>query len=105
MVDYRVLDRTGDYVVIELRGELLDDASMDRVKESLEDHYVDDGVRLIRVDLSDVSYITLEGIQMLIGLWKESRERGKEFRAESAQGQVYERLRIAGVTRLLDPGA
>jgi anti-anti-sigma factor len=105
MVEYRVRDREDDYVVIELRGELLDDASLDRVRESLDDHYVDDGVRLICVDLSDVSYITLEGMQMLIGLWRESRDRGKQFRAESAQGQVYERLRIAGVARLLNPEA
>jgi anti-anti-sigma factor len=105
MVEHRVRDRAADYVVIEMRGELLDDASIDRVRESLEDHYVDDGVRLIRIDLSDVTYITLEGIQMLIGLWRESRERGKEFRAENAQGQVSERLRIAGITRLLDPEA
>jgi anti-anti-sigma factor len=105
MVEHRVRDRAADYVVIEMRGELLDDASIDRVRESLEDHYVDDGVRLIRVDLSEVTYITLEGIQMLIGLWRESRERGKQFRAENARGQVSERLRIAGITRLLDPEA
>jgi anti-anti-sigma factor len=104
-LQYEVQQRRGDYVVVALRGELVDDASVEHVKASLEEHYVDDGVRLIRVDLSDVEYITLEGIQMLLGLWKESRHRGKDFRADGAQGQVFERLRIAGVTRLLDPEA
>lgn len=104
MIEYEVRQREGDYVILGLRGDLVDAEAIDSVKDSLEEHYVDDGVRLIRIDLSDVDYVTLEGIQMLLELWKESRERGKDFRAEGAQGQVFERLRIAGVTRLLsDP--
>jgi anti-anti-sigma factor len=103
MIEYEVRQRAGDYVVLGLRGDLVDAEAIDSVKDSLEEHYVDDGVRLIRIDLSDVDYVTLEGIQMLLALWKESRDRGKDFQAEGARGQVFERLRIAGVTRLLDP--
>ena len=45
----------------------------------------------------------MEGIQILLSLWRESLDRGKRFRAGGAQGQVLERLRVAGVMRLLDP--
>jgi anti-anti-sigma factor len=103
MIEYEVIQREGDDVVLQLRGELTGDVSSDEVKETLEEHYVDDGVRRIRVDLGPVSYITLEGIQILLSLWRESKERGKEFQAEGATGQVSARLRVAGVTTLLDP--
>lgn len=103
MISYEVVERSDDYVILRLRGELAGDLSATGVERALEEHYVDDGVQLIRVDLSPVRFITVEGIQILLSLWRESLDRGKRFRAEGAQGQVLERLRVAGVMRLLDP--
>ena len=103
MIAYEVVERSDDYVVLQLRGELAGDLSATGVKRALEEHYVDDGVQLIRVDLSPVRFITMEGIQILLSLWRESLDRGKRFRTGGAQGQVLERLRVAGVMRLLDP--
>ena len=60
-------------------------------------------MQLIRVDLSPVRSITMEDIQILLSRWRESLDRGKRFRTEGAQGQVLERLRVAGVMRVLDP--
>jgi anti-anti-sigma factor len=103
LIEYEVVEREGDYVVLQLRGELVADVSAEGVRRALEEHYVDDGVRVIRVDLDQVSYITMEGIQVLLALWRESRDRGKRFRTEGASGQVSHRLRVAGVSKLLDP--
>jgi anti-anti-sigma factor len=103
MIEYEVVERAGDYVVLQLRGELVADVAAEDVRHALEQHYVDDGVRVIRVDLQPVTYITMEGIQVLLALWRESRNRGKRFQTEGATGQVSHRLRVAGVSKLLDP--
>ena len=100
MVDYEVLDREGDHAFLVLRGELVGDVSSDHVKRELERHYVDDGVRTIRVDLADLDFINLDGIRILLELRAESIHRGKRFVVQDAQGQVREKLRVTG---LLDP--
>jgi anti-anti-sigma regulatory factor len=66
------------------------------IKDSIETHYIDDGVKEIRVDLSDLKEISLEGIAVLIALWKESAARGKRLVAQGARGQVREKLQITG---------
>jgi hypothetical protein len=49
-----VLDREGDLACLLMRSELQGDVSSSRLKAELERHYVDDGVRTIYVDLSDL---------------------------------------------------
>lgn len=101
MVDYEVTDRTDDFVVLRLRGELIGDLPVQRLHDRLEEHYVDDGVRLIKVDLSGVDRISLEGVAVLVDLWRESMHRGKTFVAEGATDYVREKLATTGVLRLL----
>ncbi|HEV8420822.1 MAG TPA: STAS domain-containing protein [Actinomycetota bacterium] len=104
MIEYEVAERSGDYVLLRLRGELLGDLPVRQLHDVLEDHYVDDGVRLIRVDLSQVKRISLEGVAVLVDLWRESQRRGKRFHAEQARGVVREKLATTGVLRLLSEG-
>jgi anti-anti-sigma factor len=99
MVEYEVSEKQGDRVTLRLRGRMAADDVPDEaaLKKSLETHYVDDGVKEIRVDLSDLEEISLEGIAVFIALWKESAARGKRFVAQGARGQVREKLQITGV--------
>jgi anti-anti-sigma factor len=97
MLEYEVGEREGARVVVHLRGELLGDLPTARVKEDLERHYLDDGVREIRLDLADVGHITLEGIAVLLHLRAESSARGKRFLIQNPHGQVLERLGTTGV--------
>jgi anti-anti-sigma regulatory factor len=101
VIEYEVAEKTGDFVLLRLRGELLGDLPVRQLHDALEDHYVDDGVRVIRVDLSDVNRVSLEGVAVLVDLWKESHRRGKSFQAENARGVVREKLATTGVLRLL----
>ena len=101
VIDYEVAEKSGDYVVLRIRGELLGDLPARRLHEVLEEHYVDDGVRIIRVDLSEVDRISLEGVAILVDLWRESHRRNKVFQAEHAQDVVREKLATTGVLRLL----
>jgi anti-anti-sigma factor len=101
VIEYEVAEKTGDFVLLRLRGELLGDLPVRQLHDALEDHYVDDGVRVIRVDLSDVNRVSLEGVAVLVDLWKESHRRGKSFQAVNAHGGVREKLATTGVLRLL----
>jgi anti-anti-sigma factor len=101
VVDYEVAERTGDFVLLRLRGELVGDLPVQRLHAQLEDHYVDDGVRVIKIDLSEVDRISLEGVAVLVDLWRESTRRGKVFVAEGATENVREKLSTTGVLRLL----
>ena len=104
VVEYEVSEKQGDSVTLHLRGRMAEDGIPDEeaFKKSLEAHYVDDGVEEIRLDLSDLEEISLEGIAVLIALWKESAARGKRFTGRGARGQVREKLAITGMLRPLE---
>ena len=101
MVEYEVLDREDSFAALRLKGQLLGDVPSRELKRALERHYVDDGVREIRVDLSELSEISLEGVAILLDLWRESQRRGKQFVIKGAEGQVREKLEITGALRPL----
>jgi anti-anti-sigma factor len=99
--DYRVVDRGPDHVVVELWGELGRAVHPEWLKEALEDHFVDDGVRVIRVDLSGVSYLDGQGVSILVALLKEAGRRGKRFTVERVHDQALAKLRETGVAGIL----
>jgi anti-anti-sigma factor len=101
VVDYEVMDRKDDHASLVLRGELADDTPSKHLKGELERHYVDDGVREIRVDLEGLTSITLEGVATLLELWRESNERGKHFVVHDARGPVLRKLKVTGVLGIL----
>jgi anti-anti-sigma factor len=104
MFSCRVVERDRDYVVVGLEGEFAGERLTEGVRETLEEHYVDDGVGRIRVDLHEVRFIDLEGVAALLSLRRESQERGKRFTIERVQGQVRQKLGVTGVLDLLERG-
>jgi anti-anti-sigma regulatory factor len=102
LVEYEVSQKQGDRVTLHLRGWLNGERTVQEFKVALETHYVDDGVKEIRIELSDLREISLEGVAVLIALWRESARRGKRFIAEGARGQVREKLEITGTLRPLE---
>jgi anti-anti-sigma factor len=101
---YEVIERHDDYVVLELRGELTQEVPVERLHETLKQHYVDDGVRLIRIELAGVDRIDLDGAGVLLALWREASRQGKRLVAENPQASVRSKLTIMGVLRLLEKG-
>ena len=102
VVDLEVTDKEGDRASLVLRGELVGDISSQYLKDELERHYVDDGVREIRADLEGLSKLALEGVAILLELWRESMRRGKRFVVYRARGGVREKLAVTGVLHLLE---
>lgn len=101
MVKYRILGREEDYVVLRIQGELAGEYWTDVIGDALEEHYVDDGVKVIRVDLLEVTFMDNFGVATLVGLHRRSLERGKQFVVQNPQGQVRDKLRVTGVAKVL----
>jgi anti-anti-sigma factor len=99
--EYEVAEKAEDYVVLRIRGDLTGDPEVDRLHEVLEEQYVDDGVKIIRVNMEEVGFLSLEGVAMVVDLLRESRERGKRFIVEGLQGQPLSKLAMTGVLRVL----
>ena len=87
--------------IVELAGELTDDSSTENLKDWLEEHFVDDGVRTIRVDLSEVTLVDLEGVAALGLLAAEAVKQDKVFLIEGAIGQVRRKLEETGLLQYL----
>jgi anti-anti-sigma factor len=97
----RVTDRGPDHVVLRLAGELSWDAASLALERSLEEHYVKDGVSRIRLDLRDLEGIDLEGVAVLVELFREAQLRGKTLTVERARGAVRDKLLTTGVLRIM----
>lgn len=104
MVQFRIADRTEDTVHLQLSGELAHHFRTEQLRRALEEHFVDDGVKVIRVDLSPVTFMDSYGVATLVSLLKESQERGKRLVVEGAKGQVQEKLGVTGVLKVLQKG-
>jgi anti-anti-sigma factor len=87
--------------IVELAGELTDDSSTENLEDWLEEHFVDDGVRTIRVDLSEVTLVDLEGVAALGLLAAEAVKQDKVFLIEGAIGQVRRKLEETGLLQYL----
>jgi anti-anti-sigma factor len=99
---WRERRREGGHVLIDVAGELDVVPEVERFKTFMEERYVDDGVNHITVGLKEVRFINLEGVGVLLGLRKESLDRGKQFDVEYPRSQVLEKLRVTGVLELLE---
>ena len=105
MVHVELVERRSDHALLALRGELSGQPWTAHLRERLDDHYVDDGVRVIRLDLSAITFMDNYGVAALVSLLREADERGKRLVVEGEAGQVREKLKVTGVLRLLQEGA
>jgi anti-anti-sigma regulatory factor len=90
----------GEGIVV-LEGELTKEASTESLEEWVEEHFVDDGVRTIRVDLSEVTAIDLEGVAALGLLAAEGVKQDKVVVIDGATGQVRSKLEETGLLQYL----
>jgi anti-anti-sigma regulatory factor len=101
MVEYEISEKQGQRGYLRLRGALVGDVTVAEFTRALERHYIDDGVKDIVVDLSDVTEVSLEGVARLLQLERESHDRGKRFVVEGVHGQPREKLEITGTLKHL----
>jgi anti-anti-sigma regulatory factor len=101
MVEYEVSEKRGTRGYLRLRGTLVGEVPVEEFTRALEEHYVDDGVKEIVVDLSDVTELSLEGVAHLLQLRGESQDRGKRFVVQGVSGQPRDKLEITGALPVL----
>ena len=104
MMQYKRIDREADHIAVILTGELVRANEADRLRDDLEPLYADKGVKEIRIDLSRLMFVSLEGVGALLDLWRAATAGGKRFLALGSRGQVREKLSVTGVLRPLESG-
>ena len=102
MPELRSSRKQGDQGIVQLEGELTEGPTLHSLEEWLEEHFIDDGVRTIRVDLSRVTRIDLEGAAALGLLAAEAIDRQKVLFVEGATGQPLRKLEEVGLLRYLE---
>lgn len=105
MVEHEILDRREGVIVLQVRGELAGRFWTEVLGEALEEHYANDQVKLILLDLSPVSFMDNYGVATLVALHRRSLQRGKRLLVQNPEGQVGEKLKVTGVLRVLQQGA
>jgi anti-anti-sigma regulatory factor len=89
-------------VDLEIAAELASEPRIAGFKRFVEHHYLDDGIDEVIIHLDPLQWISLEGVGALVSLRRESEKVGKVLTVHGAQGQVAEKLRIAGVLHYLE---
>jgi ABC-type transporter Mla MlaB component len=96
-LSFRVEERHGEHVLLGLSGKLTGHGWTDKLRRFLEERYVDDGVRRIRLDLSDVTELDEEGLAALKAVQREATERHKELLLEGTTGELQSLLNSEGL--------
>ena len=102
VLDCRVVEKSDQRVVLLIEGELVDQEPIVVLEDALEEQYVDDGVRRIALDLTNLRALDLEGVGMLLRLRQEAERQGKRLAVTNPSGQVREKLRTTGVLQFLE---
>jgi anti-anti-sigma factor len=93
-------DRSGERVSIALRGSLAG-ADASRLRHSVVEHYVDDGVREIYLDATELAFVDEDGVGALLRLRAEALLRAKRLWVVNPRGQVRDKLSIINVPDLM----
>ena len=90
--------------MLRLEGSLTRTVQTERIGRALEEHYVDDGVQAILIDISQVDFLDNHGVATLVGLYQQANDRGKRLFVEGATGQTRDKLLVTGVLGILEQG-
>src|SRR3954464_6345043 len=90
---YEVTDEQDIKVWIKLSGTFADQDWTGELQRFLETYYLNDGVRFIELEMSQVDFIDLEGVATLLRLSAEAIARGKSLSVTGARGQVWSKLK------------
>ena len=104
MLNYEVLERDRDFVRVKIEGELVGNEWTRRLCAFLEDAYVDDGVRRIRLDLAELHDLDEDGLAALLDLRSRSIQQDKALFVEGTTGRVRSKLRVSGMLQKFESG-
>jgi anti-anti-sigma factor len=104
MVEYQVGEDRFGGIHLTLRGEMAGRLWAGRLGRAVRDHLGGGAPTVIHVDVSPLRFMDNFGVATLVALRREFAGRGTRLLVEGARGQVREKLRVAGVLRVLQEG-
>ena len=87
----------GGTAYLRLTGSLTGLSRSTQLLDELGEHYVNDGVSAIAIDLSETPWIDLEGVAVLISLLKGAHAHDKTLWIEHETNAVASKLRQTGI--------
>lgn len=101
VLEYSIPSRSGSTATVALRGDMVGEEWATRMRGFLDEHFVEDGVSLIALDLAGVQAIDLEGIGALVALARNAERRTKRLVILSPTEAVERRLEMTGMLEYL----
>ncbi len=93
------IQQTDDVAQVVLVGSL--DSSWSGYLTDQMDEVIRGGAQEVRLDMAGVSYVSSDGIAVLVRYFNQLRKIGRKFRIVADSESVSRVLRLTGVTRLL----
>jgi anti-anti-sigma factor len=96
--------RSGEHVTIPVGGSLTRGDAR-RLRDGVVEHYLDDGVSEIALDVSRLTFLDEDGVGTLLRLRSEAIAKGKRLGVANVNGQVRDKLALINVLPLFElPG-
>ena len=86
--------------VVEVSGRIAASESMDLTRR-MEEHFANDGLRGIVLDLSRVDYMSSAGLGTVVWLGKRLREEKQGFGVSGLRDRVAQVFKLSGLDRIL----
>lgn len=99
-MEYQIVSENGT-ARLKLRGELTYDKTTESMDKILSAVRAMEGPLI--VDVSDVTYMSEDGMALIILLYRDAVSRGVPVYLEGAQGTVADRIHRAGLDQFLKP--
>ncbi|CUL87276.1 anti sigma b factor antagonist RsbV [Listeria monocytogenes] len=99
-ISIEIKERDTDHIDIFVAGEI-DAYTAPRVKEALEVYQVKEGI-VLRIDLTEVSYMDSTGLGVFVGAFKSLRQRQSELVLFGLSDRLFRLFEITGLSDIIE---
>ncbi|MBZ2173631.1 anti-sigma F factor antagonist [Schnuerera sp. xch1] len=93
-------DIVNDYLVVELKGEL-DHHTSEDARKKIEQYYYNNNLLNIILDLSQLKFMDSSGIGLVMGRYKNCKERNGNLLIVSTSPYVNKILKMSGLMKII----
>lgn len=90
-----------DYLIVELRGEL-DHHTSEDLRKRIDQIYYNNNLSSIVIDLKGLNFMDSSGIGLIMGRYKNCKERGGTVSIISTSSNIERILEMSGVLKLVN---
>ncbi|NLX61600.1 MAG: anti-sigma F factor antagonist [Tissierellia bacterium] len=89
-----------DYLIVKLKGEL-DHHTSEEARKKIDEHYFNNNLLNIILDLRELSFMDSSGIGLIMGRYKNCTNRNGEISIVSTNTYVNRMLKMSGLLKLV----